>query len=330
MQAAAPLPPRPQRQPALRRTLLVLALGVLAWTVSQSFFAVDVTEYALVTRFGKIVHVIGEPGPYLTLPCDKIVRLDKRRISTQPAKAEFLSVDKRNIVVEGMATWRIERPRVFFMKLGTRAAADAQLADALLAEFGAVLGGYPGSALISATASERHYQSIVAEIHRRLAAVASAMYGIEVLDVSILRLSLPEQNRDHVFERMKAERGKMAMAFRSEGELEAKKIVAAADREKSAIETEAYAQAQRLKAEGDAEAARTYQGAFARNLSFYKFLRTLQSYEKFLDGNTTLFLPAEAEVLEMLHSSKHLAIGQPEPRAPIAAPPSAVRNTASK
>ena len=92
----------------------------------------------------------------------------------------------------------------------------------------------------------------------------------------------------------------MAKEYRTAGELQGRKIIAQADREKTHIEAEAYSQSQRIKAEGDAEATRIYSAAFSRNPAFYKFLRTLQAYEKFMDENTTLFLPANSEVLRVL------------------------------
>jgi membrane protease subunit HflC len=118
---------------------------------------------------------------------------------------------------------------------------------------------------------------------------------------------------------MKAERGKIAKEYRTAGELLSRKIVAEADHEKTRIEAEAYAKAQRLKAEGDAEAARIYAAAYSRNAAFYKFQRSLKAYEKFLDEKTTLFLPADAEVLRVLRIQPGQA-GAPAPdRAPVTA-----------
>ena len=99
---------------------------------------------------------------------------------------------------------------------------------------------------------------------------------------------------------MQAERGKMAMKYRSEGERELKKLVAAADRQKTRILAEAYREAERLKAEGDAQAMQIYADAFGRGPQFYKFTRTLTAYEKMLDGSTTIFLPADAEIFRIL------------------------------
>ncbi len=294
------LPAPEQFRRRFRVVLLLLGLAFVTAMFIASFSSVDVTEYGLITRFGAIVRVVAEPGLHLKAPFDRVVRLDKRLAFSQPAQAEYLTVDKRNVVVESLATWRIADPKRFRETLATRAGADVRLADAIVGEIGAVVGRYQASSLISASRATNRYQQIVAEVREDVARFVRPTYGIEIVDIDILRLSLPEQNRDHVFERMKAERGKIAKEYRSVGELEARKIIAQADRERSHIDTEAYAQAQRLKAEGDAEAARIYQTAFSQNPRFYKFLRTLRSYEKFLDENTTLFLPAEAEVFEML------------------------------
>jgi membrane protease subunit HflC len=230
-----------------------------------------------------------------------------------------LSVDKRNIVVESLATWRIAEPERFLATLANREAAEPRLADLVLGEIGAVLGRHPASALVAPDSNTDRFQSIVSEIRSRIASSARASYGIEVVDVALLRLSLPEQNREHVFERMKAERGRMAKELRTAGELLARKIIAQADRERGHIEAEAYAQAQRLRAEGDAEAAKIYAAAFGQDPAFYKFMRTLQAYEKFLDENTTLFLPANAEVLRVLRPQSGPISGPLEPAPPTTA-----------
>lgn len=297
-----------------RRTLLAGAgVALVLWALAASFIAVDVTEFTLVTRFGKLVQVHARPGLRTKAPFDRVVRLNKRLLATQPPKAEYLTVDKKNIVVEALATWRIIEAERYFARLGTRAHADAQISDSVNAWIGTVLGQYPAAALIAASGASQ-YRKIVDQIRAQVAAFAAPAYGIEIIDIDILALSLPEQNREHVFNRMQAERGKMAKELRSFGELEAKKIIAAADRERTRIESEANAQALRFRAEGDAEAARIYAAAYGSNANFYKFLRTLQAYGKFLDDSTTLFLPADAEVFALLRPGGR--IGSLTPRSP--------------
>lgn len=299
------------RRSRLRSVALIVAGALAAWAAVASLFTVDVTEFGLVTRFGAVVRAVSEPGLHVKAPFDTIVRLDRRLTFSRPAPAEYLTVDKKNVVVESLATWRIADPERYLATVAARADADVRLSDVVLGEIGAVLGAYPAASLIAPDGNAERFRAIVAEIRRRVADFARAAYGIEIVDVELLHLTLPEQNREHVFERMKAERGKMAKEFRTAGELQARKITAEADHERTRIAAEAYSQAQRLKAEGDAEATRIYSAAFARSPAFYKFLRTLQSYEKFMDENTTLFLPADAEVMRMLGPLPRRAGAQP-------------------
>src|SRR5882724_2049946 len=295
----------------LRSRMTLVAIALLAWALLACFFAVDVTEFGLVTRFGSVVRVVREPGLHIKAPFDTVVSVDRRLTFSRPAQAEYLTVDKKNIVVESLVTWRIADPERYLVTLATRSSADLRLADVMLGEVGAVLGTHTAVSLIAPDGSTGLFRKIVGTIRERVARFARTAYGIEVIDVALLRLSLPEQNRTPVFERMKAERGKMAKEYRSAGELQGRKIIAQADREKTHIESEAYSQAQRIKAEGDAEATRIYSAAFSRNPAFYKFLRTLQAYEKFMDENTTLFLPANSEVLRVLGPLPRQGAGSP-------------------
>ena len=284
----------------LRIGVYAALLALLAWSIYGTLFTVDVTESALVMRFGQIVRIVSDPGLHVKAPFDQVLRLDRRMTFSRPAPAEYLTVDKHNVVVESLATWRIADPGRFVATLRTRTNADVRLGDVMLGEIGSVLGTYPAAALIAPDGNPDRFRGVVRAIRNGVAEFARSAYGIEIVDVELVHITLPEQNRDHVFERMKAERGKMAKELRTAGEYKAKKIVAEADHERTHIEAEAYEQLQRIRAEGDAEATRIYAAAYGRNPSFYKFLRTLQAYEKLLDENTTVFLPADADVMRVL------------------------------
>jgi membrane protease subunit HflC len=305
----------------LRAAMLLAATLLLLWGLVASLFTVDVTQHAVVTRFGAVVRAVDEPGLHVKAPFDRVVRLDRRLSFTRLPAAEYLTVDKRNVVVQSLATWRIGDPARFLTTVATPAEADLRLGDVVLGEIGAVVGTHPVGALIAPDGHSDRFRAIVRDIRERVAHHARATYGIELADVELLQLTLPEQNRVSVFERMQAERGKMAKEFRTAGELLSRKITAEADRERTRIESEAYAKAQRVKAEGDAHAARVYAAAFGRNPAFYKFLRSLKAYESFLDEQTTLFLPADAEVLRVL---------RPQPKRSGNALPRGPTTTASK
>jgi membrane protease subunit HflC len=300
----------------LRRTLPAVMVAFAVWALVSSFFVLDVTEFGIVTRFGRVVRVLAEPGLHVIAPFDQIVRQDKRVLFFRPAPSEYLTIDKKNLDVDSLVTWRIADPARFLAAVATTSAGEQRLSDIILAEIGAVMGQYPASVLISTDPAKCNFQAIASEVVRRIADFARTAYGIDVLSVDIRRLHLPEVNREHVFERMKAERAKIAKENRSAGELEARRIIAEADHEKIRIESQAAGQAERIKAEADAEASRTYAAAFGRDPRFYQFLRTLRAYDKVLDEKTTLFLPADADVLRMLHFDAQPVELGPSPSAP--------------
>src|SRR5262249_56986357 len=130
-------------------------------------------------------------------------------------------------------------------------------------------------------------------IRNGVANFARSAYGIEVVDIQLLHITLPDQNRDHVFERMKAERGKMAKELRTAGEYKAKKIIAEADHERTRIDAEAYAGTQRLRAEGGAQDTRIYAAAYESDHGYYKFLRTLTAHAQLLYVSTPVTLLVE-------------------------------------
>jgi membrane protease subunit HflC len=287
------------RRVVMRRALPALAV-VLAVGVLASIFPLDVTEYGLITRFGRVTRVLAEPGLHVALPFEHVVRLDKRILFFRPAPSEYLTVDKKNFDVDSLVAWRITEPERFLAALSTPAAAEQHLADIILAEIGAVIGRSPASALTSTDPMNSNYQAVAADVVRRVADFARITYGVEVISIDIRRLYPPEVNREHVFERMKAERARIAKENRSTGDLEARKIIAAADHEKIRIDADTAGQAERIKAGADAEASRIYAAAFGQDPKFYQFLRTLRAYDKVLDDKTTLFLPADADLLRML------------------------------
>ena len=287
---------------ALGRTLAVVGTIVVALGTWSCLVVVDATEHGVFTRFGRVSRVVTEPGLQLKRPwpLEEVIRVDRRLLTFAPATAEYLSEDKKNLVIHSLVAWRVADPVKFLATAGDRIDAQERLADIVSTTVGSVVGSRPSSALIGTEGSRAHFAEVMGRILGQAQGRARADYGIDLVDVRLRQLTLPEQNRANVFARMQAERGKIAMKYRSEGEREFKKLVATAEREKTEILAEAYREVERLKAEGDARAMAIYGEAAARNPQFYKFTRTLSAYEKILDGNTTLFLPADAEVLRVL------------------------------
>lgn len=276
----------------------VLVAGLL---LKMTFFTVDVTELAVVTQFGRPVSVVTEPGLRVKAPLiQQVRRFDGRLQVLEPQQAEFLTNDKKNVVINYFAVWRIEDPLGYFRRMPSEAAARGQMTDVLSSELGAALAKVPFDELISVDAGKRRLSQMVGAIQKDAREIASREYGIELVEFDVRRLSFPDQNRRSVFERMRAERERIARRFRSEGEEEARKVRAQADREESQILAEAYRESEILRGQGQAEATRIYGEAIAKDPEFYEFTRTLEAYRKFLDEKTTLVLPSDSELMRLL------------------------------
>jgi len=282
------------------RVVIPVAIVVVALVV-MSFFTVDVTELAVVTQFGNPVAVVTEPGLRTKIPfVQRVRRFDARLQVLEPQQAEFLTMDKKNVVVNYFAVWRVADPLQYFRALPSEAAAESQLTDVISSEVGAALASTALDELVSTEQERRRLREMVGSIRDTVAEAVRDRFGVEVVDLDFRRLSFPDQNRRSVFERMRAERERIARGYRSEGEEEARKIRAEADREESRILAEAYERAQILRGEGEAEATRIFGDAIARDPEFYEFTRTLEAYRTFLDDQTTLILPSDSELMRLL------------------------------
>lgn len=285
-----------------------MKLRAVFWTVvlvlvlvTTCFFTVDVTEMAVVTQFGNPVSVITEPGLRLKVPfVHRVRRFDARLQILEPQQAEFLTGDKKNVVVNYFAVYRIADPLLYFRALPSEAAARSQLTDVAASQLGASLASIRFDQIVNTDATQRRLRETVDGVRDVLRETAAEKYGIEVVDFDLRRVSFPDQNRRSVFERMRAERERIARGIRSEGEEQARKIRAQADREESQILAEAGKTGEILIGEGEAEATRIYGEAIAQNPEFYEFTRTLEAYRTFLDDQTTLILPADSELMRLL------------------------------
>jgi membrane protease subunit HflC len=286
-----------------RRLLsLILAVIVVIYLINTMLFSLDETEIGIILQFGKPVRVLSEAGLHWKLP-DPIqtkVLFDKRVLVYDPSASEFLTGDKKNIVVDMYLCWKIIDPLKFLQAVRDRIGAELRLEDIIGAEAGATFGNYPLTAFVSHNEGEMQLGRIMNLISEKCDQRARQQYGIQVIDVKMKRLNFPDENKPSVFARMWAERERIAKKYRSEGQERAAKIKAEAKKQKEIILSEAYREAEKIKGEGDAGAMRIYAQAFGKDPDFYKFLRTLQCYEKFLDEKTTIVLPGDMELLELL------------------------------
>ena len=198
-------------------------------------FVVPETENAIVTRFGKPVRTIEAPGLQFKWPTDRRLRFDNRVLLYDPAPAEFLTQDKKNLVVDTAVVWRIADPARFLETIGNISGAEMRLHDVVWAGLAAALGRTELSQLVSTEPNELRIEEVAAEVRESAGAVSGPQLGVEILEVQLTRLSFPEQNLESVYARMRAERERIAKEYRAQGEEQAMVIRAEADRDRELI-----------------------------------------------------------------------------------------------
>jgi membrane protease subunit HflC len=283
----------------LAGVLVTLLIGLVL--LSMSAFTVDQREYAMVFRLGEIVSVKKEPGLYFKIPLVENVRYFDRRILTldwvEPDR--FITSEKKNVLVDSFVKWRIADPAKYYVSVrGDERQAEARLSqtinDGLRAEFGK-------RTIHDVVSGEREQ---IMEILRQKADRDSRQMGIEVLDVRLKRVDLPDEVSGSVYQRMEAERKRVANDLRSQGAGAAEKIRADADKQREVIIAEAYREAQRVKGEGDAKAAEIYASAYGKNPEFYAFYRSLDAYRNsFKSKSDVLVLQPDSEFFKYMRDA---------------------------
>lgn len=284
---------------SIRKILLISIAAIVFGAVNLIFFQVDLTEYVVVTQFGKPVRAVTDPGLNWKLPdpIQSIQRFDNRLAVFLPTKTEFLTKDKKNIMVESYPAWKIVKPIEFLKTVKNVSGARARIADIVSSELGVAFGKYDLASLVTTSQKDMKLKEMMDSITRNSDEQVKS-YGISIVDVRLKELSFPEKNKMSVFQRMRAEREKIARKYRSEGSEEASKIRAQADKKKTVILSKAYEESEKIKGKGDAQAIKTYASAFQKDPEFYKFMRSLQAYEKFIDTKTTAILPTDSEIMK--------------------------------
>jgi membrane protease subunit HflC len=195
--------------------------------------------------------------------------------------------------------WKIQDPNRFVQTVGDATAAEMRLHDIIWSGLSAALGTHDLDSLVGTDPGKVQTSAMLDNLAADTDRASLQQYGINVVDVRIKRLNLPEQNKQSVYARMRAERERIARQYRAEGEEQALSIRADADRQKEEILSVAYKQAETVKGQGDAESTRIYGQAYSKNPGFYKLLRTLESYKKVFDDKTTAILSSDSELLKV-------------------------------
>jgi membrane protease subunit HflC len=287
----------------MKANLGIVLVGVLLALIvgALSLYVVDQRQNAIVFRLGEVVEVRKSPGLYFKVPLlDNVRYFDVRILTIDSAEPErFLTSEKKNVLVDLFVKWRIVDVRQYYVSVqGNEALAQTRLLqtinDSLRAEFG-------NRTVHEVVSGERDK---IMNFMREKANEDAKTIGVEVLDVRLKRVDLPQEVSVDVYRRMEAERKRVANELRSTGAAESEKIRADADRQREVIVAQAYRDAQRVKGEGDAKATSIYSRAYEQNAEFYVFYRSLEAYKASFRGrNDVLLLEPNSEFFKYFKSS---------------------------
>jgi membrane protease subunit HflC len=264
-----------------------------------SLFFVDQRQFAVVFQFGEAMRTIDEPGLHFKIPfIQEIEFFDKRILHAEAEAKELTASDGKRVIVDAFAKFNIIDPVMFYKTVYNYQGVRIRLNKILESSMRKVIGRIPLTTLLTGVRTET-MSSIHAQVNEE-----AKNFGIQVIDVRILRADLPKENSAAIYKRMQTEREKEAKQIRAEGQEEGARIRAKADKESKILIAEAYMESQIIKGEGDSEAANTYMGAYQNDPEFYKFYKSLEVYRNALKNDTSFVLSPEADFFKYLNLNK--------------------------
>jgi len=279
----------------LKIIIAIVLVIVIVIVLAGSLFTVDETEQAIITQLGEYVRTVTEPGLHFKVPfLQNAHKFEDRVLEYDAAASPIITSDKKHLVIDNYARWRIVDPLKLYQAVRDEYGAQSRLDDIVFSELREEVARHTLTEIVSV-----NRQQIMEKVHKQCDEKARE-YGIEVIDVRIKRADLPADVVRSVYGRMSAERQRIAMKYRSEGEEEAVMIRAITDKEKTIMLAESYMEAEKLRGEGDAKAIKIYALAFEKDPEFFAFVKTLEAYEKSLRSNTTIVLRSDSEFFQYL------------------------------
>lgn len=287
----------------MNRLVTLFVAGFVALMLLWScVFVVDQTKFAVVFALGEVRDTITEPGLHFKLPAplQNVVMFDKRiQTLDTPDADRFITAEKKNILVDAFVKWRILDPRLYYVSFNGD---DARARDRMSQIVKAALNDEITKRTVREVISGERGK--VMEGIRNKVITEAKQIGVEIVDVRLKRVDYVDQINASVYERMKAERTRVANELRSTGYAESEKIRADADRQRTVILAEAYRDAEKIKGAGDAKASEIYAQAFGSNPEFYKFYRSLEAYRAtFKNHSDVMVLDSGSEFFKYFRSS---------------------------
>ena len=274
---------------------IAVAVLILLFT---SMFILDQTQQAVVLRFGKVVRVVKEPGLHFKQPfVDNVVKFEKRMLIYDIEPEKIITADKKTLIIDTYTLWKIKDPRKFMESFKSVRLALPRIDDIVYSHIRDVFAKGTFEEIVSEKREE--FLDKVTKLCKR----DLDEFGVEVVDVRVKHADLPPENTQAVYNRMKEERYSIAAQIRAEGQKEAQKIRAEADKKVKVILAQAYSEAEKIKGTGDASAVSIYAQSFSKDPDFYEFWRTMELYRDSLK-DAVIIAGEDAEVLKFMIKGK--------------------------
>lgn len=281
---------------------IAIILLLVLLIANSTVYVVKEIEAAVKLRFGKLIETNIQPGLHFKMPfADDIRKFDKRVLTLDTPPESFFTVQKKRLIVDSFAKWRIVDVDTYYRATGGDELIgmnrlSSRVNDGLRNQFGT-------RTLHEVVSGER--DQLMLDIKNVLNESVRESLGIEVVDVRVKRIDLPDEVSEPVYRRMTTEREKEARELRSQGKEQAEKITSSAEREQTILLATAYSESEKTRGEGDAEAAATYASAYTQDAEFYAFSRSLEAYKQsFKDKNDILLVDPKGDFFKYLNDSK--------------------------
>ena len=283
----------------MAKNIAVLIIAAILVTINLGVYTISMVEQAVITQLGKPVKNVDEPGLHFKIPfIQKITKFPKQLLDYDSAPTEILTKDKKNLLIDNYAKWRILDSLKLLQTVRDTNGAQSRLDDIIYSELRVELGRHNLIDIVSTTRDE-----IMKLVTKRTNEKAKE-YGITVLDVRVKRADMPQEIANSIYNRMRTERERIAKEYRAQGKEEAQKIRAKTDKEKIVLLAEAYKKEQGIRGEGDAESIKIYAESLEKDPEFYSFIRSMEAYKILFKEKSTIILPPDTEFFRFLKESK--------------------------
>ncbi|MHA6260647.1 protease modulator HflC [Sporosarcina sp. CAU 1771] len=284
----------------VKLTLTLTAIFAIVLILIANLFIVKENEYKVVRQFGEIVRIVDEPGMSMKIPfIQDVTTLLKSQMTSNVSEAEINTRDKKRIIIDNYAVWKITDAQKMISSARTIVNAESRMQEFIYSVVRSELGQLDYVDVVNdENPSRGNLNDRVTEKVNEF--LESGNFGIEVVDVRMKRIDLPEENEQSIYTRMISERQSTAQTYLSEGDADKRRIEAETDREVQEMLATANKEAAIIHAEGESEAARTYNEAFSKDPEFYNLYRTLQSYSKTIGEDTVIILPSDSPYAKIL------------------------------